>query len=402
MPRRASPDPTIGERIKTRRQLRGWSIRFASDRAGVSHSTWSRVERGLMSADNRFLIADIASALECSVTQLTGQPGTPADRDGADAQAAAQAILQTLIEVDLAEEATCAARPIAQLEREAELVGDLRLRCDYTGAARLLPNLFRELHAATHGPDRETALRCFARTADHASFIIRYIGYPTEAWLAAEQGRKAAEILEDQVLLGLTTWSRVHAASGCGAFRRALTLAERESAELLPHVDDWAGPEMLGQLYLSCAFASFALGNRDSAQSWVDQAAPLAERTGDSHRLGLMFGPANTKIWQISMEVDGGEPGRAVEIARSVDPEAAGLSVSRQVAYWTDTGRALARTRRDRDAIRMLLHAERLAPVRIHASPLVQETVRSLLERSKRAAGGVELRGLCERMGLAS
>jgi transcriptional regulator with XRE-family HTH domain len=377
-------------------------MRFAADRAGVAHSTWSRVERGLISADNRFLIADMATALECSVTELTGQPTTPVDRDSATARASALAITQALIEVDLSEEPMCEHRPIGELERESELVGDLRLRCDYTGAARLLPRLLRELHAATRGPDRPSALRWFARTADNASFVIRYVGYPSEAWLAAERGRQAAELLEDPVMLGLTTWSRVHAATGCGAYRRALTVAEREAAEMERHVDAWAGPEMLGQLYMSCAFASYAVGQRDEARSWAEQAAPLAERTGDSHRLGLMFGPTNIRLWQISMEVDGGEPGRAVEIARTADPATAGLSVSRQVAYWSDTARALARTRKDREAVRMLLHAERLAALRVHSSPLVRETVRGMLDRSKSDAGGTELRGLCERMGLPS
>lgn len=403
MARRPTPDPTIGDRIRTRRQLRSWSMRFAADRAGLSHSTWSRIERGLVSADNRFVIANIAAALECSVAELTGQPGTPPDRDAAAARTAAPAVLQALIEVDLSQDPTCTPRPIEELEREAELVGELRLACDYTRAARLLPRLLREVHASTHGTDRPVALRLLARTADNASFIIRYIGYPAEAWLAAERGRQAAEALEDPVILGLTTWSRIHAATGCGAYRRALTLAEREADEMQRHVDTSAGgPEMLGQLYMSCAFAAYAVGQRDDARAWVRQAVPLAERTGDSHRLGLMFGPTNIHLWQISMEVDGGEPGRAVEIARSTNPAAAGLSISRQVAYWSDTARALARLRHDREAVRTLLRAERLAPVRVHSSPLIQETARTLLNRAQRRAGGPELRGLCGRMNITA
>jgi transcriptional regulator with XRE-family HTH domain len=402
MARRPTQDPRLGERIQTRRKLRGWSIRFAADRAGLSHSTWSRIERGLVSADNRFVIADIAAALECSVSELTGQPGTPPDRDAAAARAAAPAILQALIEVDLSQDPTCTPRPIDELDREAALVGELRLACDYARAARLLPPLLRETHAAIRGPDKLAALRLLARTADNTSFIIRYIGYPTEAWLAAERGRQAAEALEDPVILGLTTWSRVHAATGCGAYRRALTLAQREVEEMQRHADACAGPEMLGQLYMSCAFAAYAVGQYDDAKTWVQQAVPLAERTGDSHQLGLMFGPTNIHLWQISMEVDGGEPGHAVEIARSTNPAAAGLSVSRQVAYWSDTARALARLRRDREAVRMLLHAERLAPVRVRSSPLIQETTRTLLDRAQRRAGGSELRGLCERMNITA
>jgi tetratricopeptide (TPR) repeat protein len=344
------------------------------------------------------VIADIATALECSVADLTGQPGMPPDPDAAAARTAVPAIIQALIETDLSEGPTGTSRPIEELKREAELIGDLRLRCDYAQAARLLPHLLRELHAATHGPDRQVALQLLARTADNTSFIIRYLGYPTEAWLAAERAHEAAEALEDPVILALATWSRIHAATGCGAYRRALTLAERGVDEMQRHVNVWAGSEMLGQLHLSSAFTSYAVGQHDDARAWVDQAALLAERTGDSRRLNLMFGPTNIRLWQISMEVDGGEPGRAVEIARATNPAAAGLSVSRQVAYWSDTARALTRLRQDREAVRMLLRAERLAPVRVHSSPLIQETARTLLDRAQRRAGGPELRGLCERM----
>jgi hypothetical protein len=47
--------------------------------------------------------------------------------------------------------------------------------------------------------------------------------------------------------------------------------------------------------------------------------------------------------------------------------------------------------------VRFLLTAERIAPQHLHASRLAQETTRALLERS----GGTQLRGLCERMGVA-
>ena len=65
-------------------------------------------------------------------------------------------------------------------------------------------------------------------------------------------------------------------------------------------------------------------------------------------------------------------------------------------------GGPLARINRDREAIRMLITAERLGPQRVRNSPEAIECARTLLERSRRAAAGAELRGLCERMGVAS
>src|SRR5919112_6805206 len=114
--------------------------------------------------------------------------------------------------------------------------------------------------------------------------------------------------------------------------------------------------------------------------------------------MGLFFGPTNVNIWRIGIEVDGGDPERAVDIARTTNPAtiAAGC---RQVFYYADAARAYARLRgKDREAIRFLLTAERVAPQHFHSSPLARETTRALLERSRRQAGETELRGLCERM----
>jgi transcriptional regulator with XRE-family HTH domain len=55
-------------------------VQFVASRAGIASSTLSRIERGLRSADNRYLVSDLAAALECSVADLVGQPYVPADR----------------------------------------------------------------------------------------------------------------------------------------------------------------------------------------------------------------------------------------------------------------------------------------------------------------------------------
>jgi transcriptional regulator with XRE-family HTH domain len=381
-----------------RRQVRNWSIRYAADRAGIAHTTWSRIERGLMGVDNRFLLASIAEALECSTTDLTGRPPTPSDRETAAAQAGVSMILNALVEIDLSEPPTITARPLPEVARDAVLIWDLRLRCEYAGASRMLPGVLRELHAHARGPDRAQALPLLVRTADAASFVVRYLGYPAEAWLASDRARDAALALGDPVLLGLSAWSLGHAATGCGAYGRAVRIAESAVSALDPRVTMTDAPEMLGQLQMLSAFSHLAQGRRNEALTWARASEEIATRTGNVDTLGLNFGPTNINIWRIAMEVDGGEPGRAVEIARSTNPSS--VTVSRQTAFYSDTGRALARVGKDGEAVRMLLTAERLAPQRIRSSRLAQETTRMLLERAKRRAGGVELRGLGERMGL--
>jgi hypothetical protein len=96
--------------------------------------------------------------------------------------------------------------------------------------------------------------------------------------------------------------------------------------------------------------------------------------------------------------VDEGDPGRAAEVARGATPAAipAGL---RQVFCYADAARALALLGgRDREAVRLLLTAERLAPQHVHTSAVIGDAARLLLGRTRRQAGGAELRGLCVRM----
>jgi transcriptional regulator with XRE-family HTH domain len=399
MPRRSSPDITIGENIRMRRQARGWSVRYAADRAGIAHTTWSRIERGLMSADNRFMVADIAAALECAIADITGQPMPPVDRATAEAQAGVRALRQVLVEADLDEEPVVTPRPIVELARETELVVDLRRRCDYAGVGRLLPGLIRDLHAAAHGRDKEAALRLLVEATFTASGTVRCVDSPAESWLAAERCRQAARELGDPVLLALAEYERSHAATGCGSYARGLSLSRHAAEELEPHIAAAGAPEMLGQLHLTVAFAAVGAKQPGEAPDRVSEAGQLAARTGETRTLGLMFGPTNVNFWQVAMEVDAGDPGRAVAIAEQTNPSLVD-SPSRQVAFYADTARGLARVRKDTRAVRMLLAAERISAARVHSAPLARETARMLLDRAQRRAGGPELRGLCERMGL--
>jgi transcriptional regulator with XRE-family HTH domain len=399
MPRRAVADPTVAECIRLRRLARGWSIRFAADRSGVAPSTWSRIERGLMSADNRFLLADIAVALECSISELAGMPMRAADRKTIEAQGAMFHIRQALLETDLADPGDRAPRPMDELAAETDLIRALRVRCDYAAASKILPRLLVEVHAAAHGHGRRQALELLVQVAYTTSSVARYLGYCAEAWIAANRCREAAATLDNPVLLGFAAFARTHAALACDSFRRAHVLAVEAVDELGPRLGVAGGPETLGMLQLTAALTAAGRGSTAEGTAWMAEAERIAGRTGETDTLDMAFGPTNVRLWQIAIEVDGGDPARAVDIASRTNPKLLS-SANRQAAFYADTARALARTGGDRRAVRMLIAAETLAPQQIHSSRMMQECVRSMLDRASRGAGGPELRGLCERMGL--
>jgi transcriptional regulator with XRE-family HTH domain len=392
----------VGERIRARRVLRGWSVRHAASRAGVSHATWSRIERGLQAADNRFMLADIAGALECTSADLAGT-GVPApDRAAAAAQAGVPALRRALIDIDLSEPPAGPAPLVAELGRRVALVDALHQACDYAGAASLLPNLLCDLHTETAGPDHRQALRLLCDATHVASSVLRDLGHPAEAWLAAERCRDAAAAADNPVLRGFAAYALARSAIACGSYQRGQTIAERAIDDLGAHIDQpgarSGGLEVLGSLHLVAALASRCRQRLDDSRDWLTEAAGLARRTGETNTMGMFFGPTNVDIWHMSIEVDDGDPAVVVQIARRTDPAAIPAGV-RQVFYYADTARALARIGgRDREAIRFLLTAERIAPQHVRTSAEIAQAIRTLLDRSHRQTGGSELRGLSERM----
>jgi hypothetical protein len=169
---------------------------------------------------------------------------------------------------------------------------------------------------------------------------------------------------------------------------------------LSAHADEPGGAELLGMLMLTTAFACYGDGVPSDAAAYVEEASKLATRTGDTMTLSLFFGPTNIRMWEISMEGDGGDPGRAVALARRTEP-AKVPHIQRQVTYYVDTGRALSHLNHDDDALRMLIEAERLSPAHVRADPLVWETVRDIVERRQRKAVSPQVRAFCGRLAVA-
>jgi hypothetical protein len=99
----------------------------------------------------------------------------------------------------------------------------------------------------------------------------------------------------------------------------------------------------------------------------------------------------------MAFEVDTHRSGQAVRTAAGI--RLAGLPAVRQVYYYLDLARALTDLSQGREAVRMLLAGERTGPQHVRSSAAGRETARRLLHAG---VSGSDLRGLCERMGLAS
>jgi transcriptional regulator with XRE-family HTH domain len=392
-------DERVGQKIRHYRQLANKSGRTLADLAGIDHGTLSRIERGLVSADNRLILARIAQALGRPITDLTGVP-TPAGPDPAAATAATTRAVRAFVDADLDFTGdTAMVRPLHALEEGVRRAVQLRVDCEYVDLARMTPALIGSLHAvattSSDSEDRKRSLSLMVRAAEAMMMAVRFTGDPGAAAMIAERAWQAAQLAGDPESLALGAWTRAHAAIGCGLNDRAHRLAERGADVLLPDAE--ASLPMLGMLYLTAGFAQAGTGRFGASLAPLGEAAQVAERTGETRDHGLYFGPTNVAFWRIAINTDAGDPHDAVALAEGVNPSII-PSASRQASFHADLGRSLARVGSDGAAVRQLRAAHRIAPQRIAADPLVGETVRGLVNSAHRRAVDADLRLLAERM----
>jgi hypothetical protein len=336
------------------------------------------------------MVADLAAALECSVSELTGQPYTPADRRLEAAQIEAEKVWRVMMAHPLTEPVTGEVPAVEQLGDLSTLVRDLYGRCDYAGALRVLRDLLPALHA---GKGTRTALELMVPVYGVAMGTLLNIGYPAYGWLATERCAEAAQHLDDVEPLAVAAANRARVLAGAGAYGPATTVCDHAAADLRAGATTLP---VLGFLHLARAHHAAGLHDARRAEEHLTEAAAIAHRTGEVDSWDLAWGPRNVTLWRMAYLLDTGRTGEAVEAVAGLN--VASLPAVRRVYFYHDLARCHADLRRGRDAVRMLLTAERTAPQHTRSSAAARETARQLLHH---APAGAELRGLCERMGVA-
>ncbi|MGH3868425.1 MAG: helix-turn-helix domain-containing protein [Pseudonocardiaceae bacterium] len=278
----------------------------------------------------------------------------------------------------------------------------LHYSADYAAQGELTPVLLGQLHGAyVRMPDyrREILLGLITAYSSAATVTTRLgvRGLPT---LAARAVAQCAQALDDPLWLGYAAWLR-GAATGlldrAAQYRRSVAAAQTLTSQL----DSSDALQACGMLHLSAALAAAAQADHDTTVTHLDEASALAARmdTEVGTWANLWFGPTNVGIWRTSLAVELGEPGQAIQAAKTVHPEL--LPNSRQAQFWADLGRALIAAKKTQEkGVRVLLHAEQLAPQLIYHDVFVREAVADLLRQARRDAGGLGLRGLAWRLGV--
>jgi transcriptional regulator with XRE-family HTH domain len=395
----------LGRRVREVRSWRQLTLREAAGLAGLSFSFWGQMERGDKAVTNRKTLEAMASALRVHPTELTGQPWTPHDADDADAHAGLMAIEIALERYELGTEPEVPARAWPQIQTDLDrLIKITHWTSDHAVMGELAPAVIGELHGAylRLPQQRREILLGLMNAYSSAMWTTKRLGGRGLPTLAARSVQHCAEALGDPVWLGYAAWLRGNATGQldrAAQYRRSVTVAETLTGQL----DSGDALQAYGMLHLSAALAASAQAESATAATHLQEASALAARmdTEVGTWAHLWFGPTNVGIWKTSLALEIGEHGQALEAAKTVHPELLPGGV-RQAEFWAEVGRALVATKKTREkGVRVLLHAEQLAPQLIRTDVFVRETVADLLRQARRDAGGRELRGLAWRMGVA-
>ena len=400
----------IGRRARQVRRRRGLSLNVVAGLAGFTKGYLSMLELGQRGFNRRGLVEDLAGALGCSVSDLTGQPYLPVDRDTAEALSAVPGIQVALHNYGPDDVPDVRPRSLDELVAWAQTADGHRDQARFSLAGRELGTLITELqaHALTAGSaDRPRAFAALVTACIVAAQVAKSVGNIDLAVTAATRGYGLARSHDDPGLLGFTCYSRGLQLTWLGARTRATAMLTDGIDQVTPAVrlsaEDTLSAEMLGMMHLTQALTAAHEKRSDDAHDHFAEATQLATRLGERNGMGRHFGPTNVALWQLGAGIELGKGVRAYEdLTRAqLDVPALG-SRERCGALHFDAARALIQDGPDRhaEAIRHLDTADRLAPQRVRMNPIARDLVIDLDRRARRRVW--ELDSLCNRFGVGS
>ncbi|NYH77179.1 transcriptional regulator with XRE-family HTH domain [Actinopolyspora biskrensis] len=398
----------LGARVRMIRRRRGLGLEVVAGLAGISKSYLSRLESGHRQFDRRGLIEDLASALGCSIADITGAPMASSHDDHEqthDALAEIRAVLHTYDADDLPD---VAPRPLSKLVHTVDAANADCAQAQYHRAAREAATLVAESQAqlwTSSAADRRTAVRAAVLACFVAGVVSSRGGNIDLAAAAARRGHDLAQRGGDPGLAGFARWYWSLELTSTAARTRATTVLTEGITELSPTVrwsnTDTLTAEMTGLLHLQLARTAARQGDGEQAHLHLDEADRIAAHTGEQDGMRQHFGPSNAAAWRLSTGIELGEGPRVYdEVMRAgLDVTALG-SRERASSIHFDLARALTQHDRTRDAeaVRHLDAADRIAPQRLRPDPLARELIAQLTRRAARPSW--ELTSLARRFGL--
>lgn len=379
---------SVGARIHELRALRDLTLAELGQRAHVSPSMLSRIERGSRVPSEQ-IISAVARALSVSVTVLHGQPYIEQLRqDQLDRLISPLSIALDDWDIPPGDEDP-PPRSLVELHGEIRRVQELRTNAEYGDLAEMLPGLLGELaHAAllrdTPGRDKEQAHWLQTEAALGAFSVAYKLGYMDLARLSLARMASAALQSGDARQVAAERVKRVMLLAEGPALDRGLRLVQQGLRDLDPDGTPETQAVRGGLILKGCQLHGLR-GDQDELGSWLEEARGVARDTGETNHYLFVFGPTNVEQHAIEAAGDRDEHGLAVELSDSVRLPSA-YPPARAGVYWIDTARSQALTARHDEALDSLEKARRTSPQQTRYHPTVRSTVGVLLRSRGRAS----------------
>jgi len=267
--------------------------------------------------------------------------------------------------------------------------------------AALIPGLENATRTADSEDVRNEARELLGDTYQATAAMMVKIGETDVAWIAADRAGFCAETARSPLAVAASMFRMAHVFLSLGQIDQAHHVAASTAAALEPKVTSQAEPEVLslyGALHLVLAVAAARDNKRKEAREHLDTASQIADQLGqDRDDYGTEFGPTNVAIHAVSIAVELGDAGQAIELGHQVN--AASLSPERQARYLLDLAQAHAMRRQIGEALHALQEAERIAPEETRVHYVGRAVTRELLQLSG-LRPRPELHDLAERFGV--
>nr|WP_279388402.1 helix-turn-helix domain-containing protein [Tamaricihabitans halophyticus] len=371
------PEP-VGYRVAAARKMAGLTQHQLAERAHVSHSLVSQVERGTRPASPSF-VTSVARALHIAPAHLHGMS---VDEVVDQPSAESASIAELRVALDAYDDPRPEGRPLALEVISERLSGvDVELWAErMVAAATTLAPLLHHLYPLSK--DSEAARAVLHDAYRMAASISGQLGQYDLAALASERHIGLAESTGDPLRVAVSAWHRSSRHLQHGDHRAGLRLLDRARGQLDATP---AGRAMNVQLGLRSAVLAARAGDIREADGWASEARSIVDEFAPPERpyCNIDASSINTVVHWCALPVEQYDAAEAIRrgasahVADRQRPERVGRHHIDQARAWTLHGNR-------EKALDHLQAARQTSPWRTRRHPQVRETVRTLAATDRR------------------
>ncbi|PXX59673.1 transcriptional regulator with XRE-family HTH domain [Nocardia tenerifensis] len=276
--------------------------------------------------------------------------------------------------------------PVAELQATMQRVNDEDRKGNSRKALAQLPMLIRQLYGALHNdPDDPVVYELLCSAYNAADRMCRRFGFMSLTipavdrydWAAAHSGDPLASAVGKVMRTRLLVYQH--------SIDLALTLVDRALEEARGDSED--ALSVLGAAHLAGAVAAARGLRLDVARAHITEARAIGARLGfETRSYETLFGPANTEIHAVGVELEAGDPGKAARQGSELILPAS-IAKTRAGHLWQDIAAGFVMTGQREKAIKALNVARKIAPQQTKLHPSVRETLQAIAASEKRSTG---------------